>query len=185
MSIFSQTPSSLRAGDTAQWLVSVSDYPASAWTLKYKLINVSNSYEIVTTPSGDQHQVNVAAATTSAYAAGTYQLVAYVVNGAGQRFTLEHGSIIVAPNVAASSSGMDTRTPAQKCLDAMNLSLESYGSKAYTQEYEIAGRRIKYTSMTDFMKARSQIMAEVQREQAAGAGRRGIPFGPKVLTEFK
>ena len=52
-------------------------------------------------------------------------------------------------------------------------------------EYEIAGRRIKYSSMSDFLKARNQIMAEVQREQAALQGRRGIPFGPKVLSEFR
>jgi hypothetical protein len=186
MSIISQTPNTLRAGDTAQWLVSVPDYTASAgWTLKYKLINASNQYDIVSAASGDEHQINVAAATTAAYVAGDYQLVAYVTNVATQRFTLEEGAIKIQPNVAAAVAGMDTRTSAQKCLDAMNLALESYGNKAYTQEYEIAGRRIKYASMADFLKARSQITAEVQRELSANAGRNGIPFGPKVLTEYR
>ena len=186
MSIFSQTPTSLRAGDTAQWLVSVPTYPAtSGWTLKYKLINATNQYDILSSASGADHQINLAAATTAAYAAGNYQIVAYVTNIANQRFTLEQGAMIIAPNIAAANAGIDTRTPAQKCLDAMNAALESYGSKAYTQEYEIAGRRIKYTSMADFLKARNQIMAEIQREQAALQGRRGMPFGPKVLVEYR
>jgi hypothetical protein len=186
MSIISQTPNSLRAGDTAQWLVSVPDYPASAgWTLKYKLINTSNQYNIVSVASGGEHQINEAAATTAAYVAGDYQFAAYVTNVSNQRFTIGEGAITILPNIAIASSGMDTRTPAKKCLDAMNAAFEAYGSKAYTQEYEIAGRRIKYTSMADFLKARSQVAAEVQRELSANAGRAGIPFGPKVLTEYR
>lgn len=184
--ILSQTPSSISAGDTAYWLVTIGDYPATdGWTLKYKLINSTNQYDLISSASGANHLINTAAATTASYAAGAYSIVAYVTHADGRRFTLETGSFTINPNLAAAVAGIDTRSSAQKCLDALNTALENYGNKAYTQEYEIAGRRMKFTSLSDFMKARSALQAEVNREKAAKAGINGVPFGQKVLTEFR
>ena len=183
--ILSQTPSTISAGDSASWLVSVPDYLATAgWTLKYKLINASNQYDIISTPSGADHQLNITAATSATYVAGSYSIAGYVTNGL-LRHTLESGSIIIAPNLAGATAGLDIRSPAQKCLDALDVALATYGNKAYTQEYEIAGRRMKFTSLSDFMAARSKLQAEVAREAAAKKGIKGIPFGPKVLVEFR
>lgn len=184
--ILSQTPQQLSAGDTAYWLVSVPDYLASnGWTLKYKIINATSQYDLISTASGADHLINTSAATTSAYAAGAYSIVAYVTHADSRRFTLETGNFTINANLAAAVAGIDTRTAAQKCLDALDAALATYGNKAYTQEYEIAGRRMKFTSLSDFMSARSRLQAEVAREYAAKAGNKGIPFGQKVLVEFR
>lgn len=185
LSIISQTPTKLSAGDSAAWLVTIADYLASdGWTLKYKLTNAANAYEIVSTASGADHQINLTASTSAAYAAGSYDITAFVVNGT-QRNTLESAKFTIAPNIAGASSGIDTRTAAQKCLEALDTALAAYGNRAYTQEYEIAGRRMKFTSLSDFIKARSALQAEVAREAAQMSGKKGIPFGPKVLVEYR
>ena len=183
--ILSQTPSQISAGDSAAWLVSIADYLAIAgWTLKYKLINATNQYDIVSTPSGADHQVTVSAATSGAYVAGSYNMVAYVTNGA-LRHTLQSALLIISPNLAGATVGIDTRTSAFKCLEALDAALANYGNKAYTQEYEIAGRRMKFTSLSEFLIARSKLQAEVAREAAAKKGHKGILLGPKVLVEFR
>jgi hypothetical protein len=185
MSILNQTPKNISAGDSAQWLVSIADYPASdGWTLKYKLINSTNQYDIVSIASDADHLINLLAATTNAYVAGQYELVAFVTK-ALERITLETGAFVIAPNLAGASTGIDSRSAAQKCLDALDTALATYGNKAYTQEYEIAGRRMKFTNLSDFMSARSKLQAEVARESARKSGINGIPFGPKVLVEFR
>lgn len=186
MSIISQTPQRISAGDTAQWLVTAPDFPASAgWTLKYTFINALASINVTSSASGDDHQFNISAATTAAWASAVYSVVAYVTNVGGQRFSLETGNITIEPNLAGAASGLDIRSAAQKCLDALDAALSTYGNKAYTQEYEIAGRRMKFTSLSDFMKARSLLQSEVRREQAALKGQKGMLFGPKVLVEYR
>lgn len=183
--ILSQTPKSISAGDSAQWLVSIPNYLATdGWTLKYKFINATNQYDLVSAASGDDHQINTAASTTANYSAGNYSCVAFVTKGA-MRFTLESGDIIIAPNLAGASAGIDSRSAAKKCLDALDAALAEYGNKAYTQEYEIAGRRMKFVSLSEFMAARSKLQAEVAREAGAKRGINGIPFGPKVLVEYR
>lgn len=183
--ILSQTPSNLSAGDSATWLVTIADYSAlDGWALKYKLINSANTYDINSAAVGSDHSINITAATSAAYVAGDYDVVAYVQNGA-QRKTLESGKFKILPNLAGATAGIDTRSAAQKCLDALDAALATYGNKAYMQEYEIAGRRMKFTSLADFIKARNQLKAEVAREAAKQAGIKGIPFGQKILVEYR
>lgn len=181
----SQTPSQINAGDSASWLVYIVDYLASAgWTLKYNLINAANQYDIVSAPVGENHQVAITAATSATYVAGSYTIVAYVTNGL-VRHTLQSDLLVILPNLAGATVGIDTRTSAVKCLEALDNALANYGNKAYTQEYEIAGRRMKFTSLSDFLIARSKLQAEVAREAAAKKGHKGILFGPKVLVEYR
>ena len=66
-------PSALIAGDTAKWLKTLADYlPADGWVLSYTLINSAAKITFAATTSGSDFLVNVAAATTAAWAAGSY-----------------------------------------------------------------------------------------------------------------
>ena len=65
-------PATLIAGDTARWIKSLPEYLASAgWALTYTLINATNKITFSAAASGDDHLVNVAAATTGSWAAGS------------------------------------------------------------------------------------------------------------------
>jgi len=179
-------PSRITAGDTVQWKISLADYPASAgWVLHYRLINSAGKVDINASADGDAHLVNVMAATSSGWAAGDYDYQAYVDGVDTQRFTVDKGKIRIDPNLAAQSGGFDTRSSARKCLDALDAALEVYGSKAYTQEYEIRGRRMRFNSPGDFLTFRSKIQAEVAREEAAERLAQGKNPRNKVLVRFE
>lgn len=156
-------PSRITAGDTVIWAKTLTDYPASlGWVLVYTLINAAAKYSITCTASGDDHRASVSAATTAAWAAGTYTWSAAVTLGA-ERYTVEQGRITIAPNLA-SATLLDTRTSAKKALEAINLLLENYGAKAYLQSYEINGRKQVFNTPGDFITFRDKLIAEVARE---------------------
>jgi hypothetical protein len=176
-------PARITAGDTATWLKSLSDYPASAsWVLAYTFINSTSKISITATASGVDHLVTVAAATTAAWAAGTYTWQATVTKAA-ERYTVATGQISIAANWAAAAT-LDTRSSAKRALEAINTLLEGYGSKAYMQSYEIAGRKQQFNSPGDFLAFRSKLMAEVAREDNAARLAAGLSPKNQLFVRF-
>lgn len=175
-------PVSVTAGDTLQWRIALADYLASAgWTLKYRLINAANKYDITAAASGADYLVTVAAATSAAYAAGTYSWQAYVEKGT-ERFTVGSGSLVVKPNLAAQASGYDTRSHARKTLAAIEAWIE--GRDPGVAEYEIAGRRMKYIPKAELLAMRSRYQREVREEEAAERISNGLAAGNRLLVRF-
>jgi hypothetical protein len=180
-----KVPDSVTAGDTVQWKISLPDYLATdGWVLKYKFVKTSGGFAVVSTADGDDHLVNVSAVTSAGWTSGTYSYQAYVDGVDSQRFTVDTGTIIVKPNIAAEAAGYDNRTPAKKLLDNLDVMFAEYGSKAYQQEYEFNGRRQRFTSPGDFLKFRSKVRAEVLREEAAEKVDRGESPRKKIFVRF-
>lgn len=179
-------PAAVVAGDTVTWLKTVADYPAGdGWVLKYRLINAAGKIDITASASGDDHRVLVSASTSAAWAAGTYTWQAYVDGVSSQRFTVGTGSIEIKPNLAAQASGYDSRTAAKKALDAIEAALLTHGTNsAWQQEYEIAGRRMKFKTVGDFLALRDRLKAEVAREETAARLANGLPGKSKVYVRF-
>lgn len=176
-------PTSFTAGDTVAWVKTLEDYPASdSWVLAYAFINAAAKFSLTASASGDNHAVTIAAATSAAYAAGTYTWVATVTK-AGERYTVGTGSATVLPNLAAAST-YDTRTPARKALDAAETALATYGAKAYLQSYEIAGRSQRFQDPGAFLAWRDKLKAEVRREENAAAIAAGRRPRNQVLARF-
>lgn len=176
-------PSRVTAGDTVTWSKTLSDYPATAgWVLAYTLINSASKISITATASGPDHVVSVAAATTANWTAATYTWVAAVTKAA-ERYTIGQGVITIAPNIAAATT-LDTRSSAKKALEAVNLALESYGSKAYLQSYEIAGRKQHFATPGEFLAFRSKLMAEVAREDNATRLAAGLAPRNQLAVRF-
>lgn len=179
----STEPGRITAGDTVIWLRSLSDYPASAgWVLAYTLINSTTKISLTASALGADHLVSVAASTTAAWAAGSYTWHA-VVTKAAERYTVGQGSITIAPNLAAAAT-YDTRSSAKKALEAVNTLLESYGSKAYLQGYEINGRKQQFQSPGEFLAFRSKLQAEVAREDNAARIAAGLAPRNQVMVRF-
>ena len=177
-------PSSVVAGDTIAWRKTLSDYPASAgWVLKYRLINAAGKIDIVASAAGDDYAITVSAATTAAYVAGQYTWQSYVEK-AGERYTLETGRTFIKPNLSAQAGGFDIRTSARKTLDLLNAAMVEHGANAWTQEYEIAGRRMKYRSPAEFDSLRNRLKAEVAREEAAERIAAGLGGRSKIYVRF-
>lgn len=169
----STEPSSFRAGDLLAWTKSLSDYPANdGWALVYTLINASAKITINASASGADFSVSVPAATTAAYAAGSYQWMARVTK-ATEIYTVANGTIEILPNLAAQST-FDFRSHAKTMLDAIEAAFE--GKASSTQlEMEINGRRIRSFSPEEMITWRSFYKAEVAKEaQTESFTRTGI-----------
>lgn len=169
----STEPSSFRAGDLLSWTKSLSDYPANqSWSLAYTLINATSKITINASASGADFLVSVAAATTAAYAAGTYQWMARVSKST-EIYTIGQGTIEILPNLATATT-YDFRSHAKTMLEAIEAAFE--GKASSTQlEMEINGRRIKSFSPSEMIQWRSFYKAEVAKEaQAETLARTGV-----------
>ena len=165
-------PATLRAGDTANWLLSLPDYPAGdGWSVEYALINASGKITIASTAEGNAHRIHVAAATTAGWTAGTYIWQRRVSNGTDAT-TDRTGSIDILPDFAALVA-IDARTHAQKTLAAIEAWIENHDPGV--AEYEIAGRRMKYIPVADLLKLRDQYRREV-RGASGKSGRVYVRF---------
>jgi len=160
-------PARIRAGDTVAWTKSLSDFPADSWILHYRLINQSHKIDITATASDSDHLVSIAASISAAYIAGDYNWTSWVTSGA-ERYTLEAGRMAVLPDLAVvTAPGFDSRSTAKKTLDLLDSALLTYGANAWTQEYSIAGRTMRFRSAGEFMSLRSKLKLEVLQEENA------------------
>jgi len=174
-------PARLIAGDTAKWLKSLPDYlPADGWVLAYTLINGTSKITFSATTSGTDHLVNVAAATTAAWAAGDYDWRA-TVSKAGEVYTVASGFITVAPAFAAST--LDNRTHARKALANIEAYLEN-AQNLTAASYEIAGRRLARIGLPELLALRDRYKFEVAREDATSRAAQGLPDSRRVMVRF-
>lgn len=164
-------PAVLQAGDTLTWRRALQAYPASdGWTLHYRLVNAATTIDIAAVADGADHLVTIPAATSATYAPGAYTAVEYVTKGA-ERATLGQYPTTVQPDIPAMSSGFDARSPAQKALDDLRAALSRWlSSQGHVQEYEIAGRHMRFANVSEIHKRIALAEAEVKREQAAQPG---------------
>jgi hypothetical protein len=179
-------PTTIAAGDTVTWRRDLPDYPAGEWTLKYRLINLSGHIDIVTTASGTTHVVDEPASTTVAWTAGTYIWQSYVVDGAGVRYTIGSGTMVIKPNLAAMSAGYDARSTARKALDDARAARAAYiATNGHVAEYEIAGRRMKYKNAAEIEAHIQALEREVASEAKAERLAAGLPSGNRVLVRLR
>ena len=173
-------PGALRAGDTWKWTKTVADYPASAWTLKYRFKSPSAGFEITASASGDDYAVTVSAATTAAYASGTYSWIAWVEGGTSEKYTVDTGIVEIDPDYRSgtATAALDDRSHARKTLAAIESWIESRNPGV--AEYEIAGRRMKYIPVSDLIKLRQVYKSEVAAEDAADAIANGTGVGRRI-----
>lgn len=162
---------SLAAGDTLKFSVTLAAYPATAgWTLHYRLTPRSggSARTFDATASGDDHQVNVPAATSATWVAGDYTCGAWVTNVAGERYTIasESGQVVVQADPASLAAGVDTRSTAELSLAAVQAKL---GGKATDgiERYRINGREVQNYTITELIRLEQHLRQQVASEKKA------------------
>lgn len=179
-----EIPASAMAGDTLSWRKILPDYPASAWTLTYSLINVGSKITITGTDDGDEHVLSASAATTAAWAAGDYNWVATVSDGT-DRHTVDSGRITIKADIVAQLGGLDARTAARRALDDLRSALATWiSSKGHVQSYMVDGTSMTFASAADLRARISILEREVAREEAAERLAAGLGSGRRVLVRF-
>lgn len=173
-------PETIVAGDTAKWVRSLADYPASAgWSLNYTLVNSAQRYTFSSSASGDDHLVTVAAATTGNWVAGTYKWRAQAVK-ASEVYTVGEGTLTIAPSYA---SATESRSKARIALDNLEAYLADTNNLA-ASEYQIAGRSLKRHSIPELLQLKSSLQAQVRSEDAAARMAAGLPDPRRVYVRF-
>lgn len=170
-SIPTSEPQALRAGDTWQWRRELADYPASAWTLKYRFKNSAGGFEITATADGDVHAVTVPAATTAAYVAGAYDFVGWV-EGGGQKFTvIADRRLLIEPDLrnGLATAALDLRSNARQRLEALEAAMLARDPSLASYTIQTAGgaRTKQFTTLAEVRTEYDKVRAEVQREEAA------------------
>jgi hypothetical protein len=176
-------PSEIFAGDTFKWKVSLSDFPASSgWTLKYVFTNGTDGEgPFSATADGDDHQMTVSAATTSAWTAGAYTFVAYVEAGS-DRVTIDEGAITVKADRSAGAA-YDGRTHARTTLDAVEAVIENRATLDQ-MKYSIAGRSLDRMPVDDLLKFRAEYRKEVAQELREDRIKAGLGVNSKIRVRF-
>jgi hypothetical protein len=174
--VLSDIPARLVIGESVSWKWTDSTFPASdSWELTYTLVNADGQIQIVASADGDDHLVEVAAATTADYDAGTYDWQAHISDGT-ERYKVAAGVIEIVADFAEEDSGYDARSHAKVMLDALEATLEGRATKTQMrQEYD--GVRIEHLTHDELMNARARYKAEYRRELVAAgkvASRRTI-----------
>lgn len=169
----------IAAGYTLEFSTSTPDYPASeGWALKYKLAPRAGGsiINITATADGDDHLVQITAATTATWAAGWYTFEAYVEKGA-EVYSLERGPVQI---VAALAAGQDTRLHVEKVIDAIEAVIENRASLDQ-EEVSVNGRSLKRTPVEQLIVLRSKYRNELQSMQAADKLANGITGGGRRI----
>jgi hypothetical protein len=184
MQIPTSEPRIVQAGDTLAWRRLLQDYPAPTWVLKYRLINANARIDLTAAADGSAHLVTVTAAATAAWAAGTYTVQA-TVETATERYTIARGAMQVKPNLAAMGANFDARSHVRKALDDTVAALATWiASNGQVQEYDIAGRTMKYSNMAEIQKRIALLRREVAAEEAADKIAAGITPARRLLVRF-
>ena len=176
-------PASVVAGDTITWKITLQDYPAGTYTLKYRLLNSAGKIDITATASGTDHLVSVSSTTSASWTAGKYDFTAWVEK-TGERYTVGSGRIEVKANMAVANT-FDARSDARKIYESLMTAYQSAAtSRAFVQEYEIAGRRMRFNNKADWISEINFWKSQVAAEDRAAAIADGAGAGARVLVRF-
>lgn len=176
-------PAAIRAGDTLSALWQLSDYSAAdGWVARLTLINSGARYQANATASGADHALDVPAATTAVWVAGTYSW-SIDATLSGARHTVATGSVQVLPDLAAATT-LDTRSNYRKALEAAEAALATHGARAYLAGIEVGERKQTFANPGEFLAFISRLRAEVQREDNADRMRQGLAPRNKLLVRF-
>ena len=165
-------------GDTLNFATTVTGYPASeGWTLYYRLVPASGSAILLTATvdpdNADGYIVQVAAATTAAWTAGEYSWASWV-ELTGQSYSLSSGRCTLLPNPRTAAAGWDARFDCEVALANVTATIEGRATSAVL-EYEINGRRLKYTPFADLLTLQSSLQTAVTAKQRKADKDKGYP----------
>ena len=168
----------LTAGDTVNFTTSVADYPADeGWTLTYRLVlrSGSGAIELTSAQDGDDpslHRIQVPAATTASWTAGTYSWASWVTQGA-ERYSLGTGTCTVLPDPSTQTGTFDTRTDARRALDDAKAAFYTMSAQPHVKRYSIGGRQMEFREAADIAALIDKLEAEVAREDRAERAAKG------------
>lgn len=192
-------PSTIRAGDTVQWVDGSSEdllgnpITSTTHSLTYYL-RTNTSAEGATVSGvaqGTGWKLTLSAATSATLDTGQWYWQAVATANADQaKTTVGSGQLTVLASLGytGTPAAFDGRSQAQKDLDAVTAAIRSLMAGGAVQEYRIGGRSLRRYNLSDLLVLQGQLKADVVREQKANLIANGlgnphsvfVRFGPRV-----
>jgi hypothetical protein len=153
-------PLKIRGGDTVQWQRACDNYPPSGgFALSYTFLSRTATYQInggMVVAGSENFEVTIPAATTAAWAPGTYRWQAYINDSATppNRTTVAEGVVDVLPNLQAQTGGFDDREPDEIVLENINAMILAKSSND-VQRYRIFERELQLYTWPEVLRAKS------------------------------
>ena len=173
-------PTTISAGLSYTWTKSLSDYPATAWTLSYSIVNSVNQYDVTSAASSDDHVVSILKAASAVYDVGAYRLIGYVDDGT-DRVQVYAGDLVVQPDF---TSVAEMRSYAEQTLAA----IEALIAKAATKDQQsimVDGQTLTRRSYAELLVLRDRFKREVKKERRAQQIADGLGGNGRVQLRFK
>lgn len=170
-------PTAIRAGDSVTWTRTVEGCPASSgWVMSYRLVPrvTGTPIDISTTASGADHVVNVARATSAAWAAGEYTLFGVAIKGT-ERVNVYSAPCSILPDLMA-SSGFDNRSTAAQIVASIDEYFRTRDRAVL--EKQLGDRRIKFQTDAELLATRSHYARQLVAEAAAANIANGLGVSP-------
>lgn len=166
-------PPRFAIGAALVFTVTLPAYPAEdGWTLRYRLVQQAGAGSAIsfdTAASGSAHAANVSAATTGAWSAGTFSWFSWVESGSDVR-DVDHGTIVLLPNVRSADGPLDLRSEAEIALANVQALLRGRATQDALR-YTINGRSLERFSIDELVKLEAKLRRDVERERFAATGR--------------
>lgn len=173
-------PADIGAGLTFDVLLTLTAYPATEWVVAVYLRG-PQAIDLEAVAEGTQHRIHADAATTAAWAPGSYWYTMRATRGA-EVVEVEAGNVQIHPDVATADAGYDGRSQAETALEAINAVLAKRATLDQ-ERYRINNRELYRMSVEDLLKLRSFYVEEVRRERANACGRN--PFSAVVRVRLR
>lgn len=174
-----QEPTEFISGETVKWTKSLSDYPASTWTLTYDFVNASASFDATVTASGDDYSVVIPE--SAAPSSGVYWWQAWVESGS-EKYVVDSGSVEVKPKLSAGTA-QDVRSFARKALAEIEAALLLRVESGHLS-MSIGGRSVSWESPGELYALRDKFRSEVRREDNAERIANGMGNPNKIRFRF-
>jgi hypothetical protein len=165
VTIPTQIPASLIAGDTWRWTLALAGYDAQTWTAVVYFTNAGDVFNATATADGTSHAFSIPAATTADYKAGRYAWTVRVTSGAIVETALT-GSVEVTPDPTVKR---DTRSNARITLEAVQCFLRGNATTAQAS-MTLKDRSVSRWSLAELLQWEKDLKAQVRTEEAAATG---------------
>lgn len=179
----------LRAGDSWQLQFSSKGYSATdGWQLKARLIPRKSDQSVIdlaAKPVGNDFEVLLKASETKDYKAGNYQLVSWVERG-DDCVTLDSKEVTVLPNLRMAAPGTDTRSLAQKTLEALIEAKAQWDlSSGKKRKFKIVDREMEFNTEAEIIE-KIRFWRRVVANENGGSGRKDLALlGKSILVVAK
>ena len=160
-------PTTFRAGDSFAVTASFTSYdPANNWNYKVAFRGPSAlDITAVSDSANGVFYVTGSAATTAVLSEGLYDIVGYVYNNLGERYTVTNVKMTILPDLAADTS--ERITHAQKVLDVIEAVIEGRITDD-VESFSISGRSVTHIPMKELMEMRVVYKRELFKLKKTG-----------------